>query len=193
MLDRRHGDRVLRLHAPDTACCPNKIRVLDVRTIGFQVARRDRDVDRLDDDPALPMQDPERVCQLQDVAKCLDVAVAPTTFKVGDVRGAGDRSEIDHIVAHMQVALRIAGVQIKAFRHVREGGLDDIAPQSNHLRLVINQSAGSAENIACCEAADLEARLLENPECRYQDLFELRGAQDFQRRPAVDEPWQWRE
>ena len=49
--------RVLRLHAADTARRPDDIRALDVGLIGCQVAGRDRHVDRLDHDTALPVQD----------------------------------------------------------------------------------------------------------------------------------------
>ena len=76
-----------------SACIPPMPRAaqtmsaaLDVRLVGRQVPCRHRYVDRLDHDAALPVQDAERVSELEDVAEGLEVAVATTALEVADVR-----------------------------------------------------------------------------------------------------------
>ena len=173
VLDRGHGDRILRLHAADAACRPHGIRELDVRLVGEQMARRDRHVHRLDHDAALPVQHAEHVGQLEDVAECLDVAIAASAFEVADVGGAGHGAEVDHVVADVQVPLRVARVQHEARRRVRELRLDELAPEPHHLRGIVHQRAGAAVHLAGGGAADLQARLLEHLEGGLQDPLDL--------------------
>ena len=85
MLDGRHRDRVLGLHAADAARRPDDVGALDVRAIHGEVADRHRHVDRLDHDAALPVQHAERVRDLEDVAEGGDVAVAAAALEVADV------------------------------------------------------------------------------------------------------------
>ena len=40
VLDGRHGDGILGLHAADAACRPDDVRALDVRLVGVEVAHR---------------------------------------------------------------------------------------------------------------------------------------------------------
>ena len=190
MLDRGHGERILRLHPADAARRPHDIGALDVRLVGEQVAGRDRHVHRLDHDAALPVQDAERVGELEDIAERLDVAVAPSALLVADVRSAGHRTEVDDVVADVQVARRVTRVQHEALGRVRELRLDQLAPQPHQLRGVVHQRAGAAIHLARRGAADLQARLLEHLEGGQQDAFDLLGRQDLERRPGIGEPRQ---
>ena len=130
--------------------------------------------------------------QLQDIAKRLKIAVAASALKIADIRRAGHRPEINDVVADVQVPLGIAGMQDKAFRHVRQLRLDDVPPEPHHLRLLVDERAATRENLTRRSASDLKPRLFENPERGAQNLFHLFGAQDFQWRPAIDEPRQGR-
>ena len=104
------------------------------------------------------------------------------------MRGAGDGAEIDHVVAHVQVPVGIARMEDEAFRDVRQLRLDDVPPETHHLRLLLDESARAPEDFARCGAADLEPRLLENPKRRDQNALQLLSTEDLQGRPAIGEP-----
>ena len=53
-----------------------------MRAVRREVAHRHRDVDRLDDDAALPMQHAERVRKPEDVAERRNVAVTAAALEV---------------------------------------------------------------------------------------------------------------
>jgi len=65
----------------------------------------------------------------EDVAKPLEVAVATSALEIADVRGAGDGSEIDHMIADVQMPLGIAGMEHEALGRVGQMRLDDVAPR----------------------------------------------------------------
>jgi len=83
-------------------------------------------------------------------------------------------------------------MQYEALRHMRQLRLDDVPPQPNHLRLVIDECAAARENLTRRSATDLKPRLLENPERGHENPLHLFGAQDLQWRPAIRESWQRR-
>ena len=139
------------------------------------------------------MQHPESLRQLEDVAECLEVAVATAALLVADVGRTGHRPEVDHVAADVQVARRVAGVQHEALRRVRQLRRHQLAPEAHQLRLVIDQRPGAAIHRARRGAADLETGLLEDAEGGEQDALDLLGAQHLERRPAVLEARQRRE
>ncbi len=160
VLDRRHGNRILGLHAADAARRPHGVGAFDMGPIGREVARRHRHVDRLDHDAALPVQHAEGVGELEDVAERLEVAVAPAALAVADVRRAVDRAEIDDVAADVQVARGVTGVQHEVLGSGLELRLDELAPEAHDLRALVDQCAGAREHVARRGAADLEAGLL---------------------------------
>jgi len=156
------------------------------------MTNRHRYIDRFDDDPALPMQDPQRVRKPQDVAERLNVPVAASTLEVADVGGAVDGSEIHDISAHMQVPAGISRMQDKRFGRAAQKRLNDIASEPHVLRFLVHDGAAIEVNLACRCASNLEPGLLQHPESREQNSLHLLRGQYLQRRPRVGQPRQRR-
>src|SRR6185437_3636704 len=57
MLDGRHRDCILRLHAAYAARGPDDVRAFDVRLVNGEMPHGHRQIDGLHDDPTLPVQD----------------------------------------------------------------------------------------------------------------------------------------
>ena len=188
VLNGGHGEGVLRLHSADAARRPHDVRALDVRLIGKQVARGHRHIDRLDDDAALPVQHAKRVGELQNVAERLHIPVAAAALEVSDVGRSRYGSEVDDVVANVQVPRGVAGVQHEALGCVAELGLDELAPESHHLRALVYQRSGATEDLACRRAADFQPRFLENAQRREHNALHLLRAENLQRCPAIGEP-----
>src|SRR5262249_21401801 len=146
-----------------------------------------------DHDPALPVQDTERVGELENVAESFDVTVTAPALEIADVRRAVHGAEIDDVIADVQVTGGVAGVQHEALRGERKLRLDQIAPEAHDLRRVIDQPSGAPIHTARRGAADLESRLLEHAERSLEDALDLLGAEDFEWRKAVREARQWSE
>src|SRR6185312_2526836 len=98
-----------------------------------------RQVDGLHYDPALPVQDAERVDEVQNVAEGFDVPVAPAVLPIVDVGRACHGTEIDHVAAHVQMPLGIAGVKYEGRRCELQVRSDDVAPEADQLRLFVHQ------------------------------------------------------
>src|SRR5271155_5570853 len=113
--------------------------------VGRQVPDRHRHVYRLDHDATLPVQNAERVRELENIAKRLEIAVTTATLAISDVRSAVDWSKIHDVAADMQIALGMAGMQHESLRCMSELCIDDVAPEPHHLRRLVHQRTGLTE------------------------------------------------
>ena len=164
MLDGRHRDRILGLHAADAARRPDDVRALDMRLVGGQVPDRHRHVDRLDDNATLPMQDAERMRQSQNIAETLQSAVAAAVLGVADVRCAVDGSEIHDVATDLQMTGGVTRMQNELLRCMGELGLNHLAPETHDLACLVHQGAAESKHVARRGAANFNPGLFQHPE-----------------------------
>src|SRR6185312_2713413 len=109
------------------------------------------------------------------------------------MRRAVHGTEVDHVATDVQIPFGIARVEHEARGHEREMRLDEVAPEADHLRPIVNERAGAPIDIAGDGTADLEARLLQHPESGEHDALDLLARQDLERRPEIPETADGRE
>ena len=181
MLERRHRDGIFGLDAADSARRPDDVGAFNVRAVRCQMADWYRHVDGFYDDAPLPVQDAERMRELEDVAERGDIAKATAALGITDVGGAVDRTEVHHPAADVQMPPGVACVQHEGLRRMGKLRLDEVAAEADLLCFVVDEGAGPAKHFTGRRTANLESSFLEDTERGNENPLDLLPRQDLER------------